>query len=108
MSILAGLIAYLHWRSDQVDSDWNLWISDSNTSSESILDCVNTFVCEARALEVSPNLDSLLCKLPLNVLHQNLLGLLVQPQVVQQAGVGYRLFEIVISSALNTVINYTD
>merc|ERR1719318_256472 len=90
----------IYWWSNEIDFNGDLWVANSNSSPESILDSINTLIGEARAFKVSPELHCLLSQLSLNVLNQNLLHVLIQTKVIEQAGVCHRLFEVVIGSAL--------
>merc|ERR1719318_145869 len=90
----------IYWWGNEIDFNGNLWVANSNSSPESILDSINTLIGEARAFKVSPDLHCLLSQLPLNVLDQNLLHVLIQTKVIEKAGVCHRLFEVVISCAL--------
>ena len=49
-----------------------------HTCSESFLDGVNSLIGEAGALKVGPDLDRLLCQLPLDVLNEDSLCVLIQ------------------------------
>ena len=98
--IYNSIIQYLHWWGNKVNPNGNFRISHGNTSSESILDSINTLIGETRALKVSPDLNCLLGQFPLNVLNQNLFGVFIQAKVIQKAGISNRLLEVIVGCAL--------
>ena len=74
----------------------NLRGPDSDSSSQGVLDSVNSPVSVTRTFKVCSYLDGLLCQLSIDVFHQNLLGLLIQTEVLKHLGISNGLLEVVI------------
>ena len=68
----------------QVKSNLNPEI-ERYTCPQSFLNSVNSLVGEAGALKVRPDLDGLLCELPLDVLNKDGLRVLVKVERVEKA-----------------------
>ena len=100
MSVVTDLFVYSHWRGDQVDSDGNLLVPNTDPGPQGIFHCIDTLVGEAGTLEIRSDLDGLLCELPLDVLQQDGLGVLLQTKISQQVGVSHGLLEVIVGRAL--------
>ena len=77
--LVNSLPRYLHWRGDEFDLDIVLLcplLSHVYTLKEALLDCVDSLVCEAGDLNVSPDLDGLGGQAALDVLEEVRLDLL--------------------------------
>merc|ERR1719232_1234713 len=86
--------------SNQINSNRNFRCSNANTSPQGIFDRVYAFISVTRTFKISSNLDGLLGQLSLNVLQENLLGLLIETKILKKLGVCNSLLEIVIGCSL--------
>ena len=71
---------------EYIQVDHNLYPKiQFRTCPKSFLDSVNSFIGEAGTLKVRPDLDGLLCELPLDVLNKDGLRVLIKVQRVEKA-----------------------
>ena len=84
--ILIGISGFPAAMPEYIQVDHNLYPQiQFRTCPKSFLNSVNSLIGEAGTLKVCPDLDGLLCELPLDVLNKDGLCVLVKVQRVEKA-----------------------